>query len=81
VRADIFSRRARAPAGAGHLPAIVGASQCAEGERAQMKNVLITGGAGFIGRHLADHLVACSDVAVTVIGEWFEAQGGEGDRR
>ena len=69
------------PPGAGRLPAIVGASQCAEGERAQMKNVLITGGAGFIGRHLADHLLARGDVAVTVIWEWFEAQGGEGDRR
>ena len=32
-----------------------------------MKNVLITGGAGFIGRHLADHLVNRGDVAVTVI--------------
>lgn len=32
-----------------------------------MKNVLITGGAGFIGVHLADHLVACGDYRVTVI--------------
>ena len=32
-----------------------------------MKNVLITGGAGFIGRHLADHLTGRGDVAVTVI--------------
>lgn len=32
-----------------------------------MKNVLITGGAGFIGRHLADHLVGTGEYAVTVI--------------
>jgi UDP-glucose 4-epimerase len=32
-----------------------------------MKNVLITGGAGFIGRHLADYLTGRGDVAVTVI--------------
>lgn len=32
-----------------------------------MKNVLITGGAGFIGRHLADHLVSTGEYAVTVI--------------
>lgn len=32
-----------------------------------MTNVLITGGAGFIGRHLADYLVGRPDVAVTVI--------------
>ena len=31
-----------------------------------MTNVLITGGAGFIGRHLADHLTG-HDVSVTVI--------------
>jgi UDP-glucose 4-epimerase len=31
-----------------------------------MTNVLITGGAGFIGRHLADHLLS-RDVSVTVI--------------
>jgi hypothetical protein len=46
-----------------------------------MTNVLTTGGAGFPGRYPADHLVARGDVAVTVIGEWFEAQGGKGDRR
>lgn len=32
-----------------------------------MKNVLITGGAGFIGRHLADYLAGRGDVRVTVI--------------
>ena len=32
-----------------------------------MKNVLVTGGAGFIGRHLADYLTVQEDVAVTVI--------------
>jgi UDP-glucose 4-epimerase len=32
-----------------------------------MTNALITGGAGFIGRHLADHLTRQDDVAVTVI--------------
>jgi UDP-glucose 4-epimerase len=32
-----------------------------------MTNVLITGGAGFIGRHLADYLTRHDDVAVTVI--------------
>ena len=32
-----------------------------------MKKILITGGAGFIGRHLAHHLTARGDVAVTVI--------------
>ena len=32
-----------------------------------MTNALITGGAGFIGRHLADHLTRQDDVSVTVI--------------
>jgi UDP-glucose 4-epimerase len=32
-----------------------------------LKRILITGGAGFIGRHLADHLASHADVAVTVI--------------
>ncbi len=45
-----------------------------------MTNVLTTGGAGFPGRYLAEHLLARGDVAFTVIGEWFEAQGGVGDR-
>jgi hypothetical protein len=46
-----------------------------------MANVLTTGSAGLPGRYLADRPVARRDVAVTVIGEWFEAQGGEGDKR
>ncbi len=32
-----------------------------------MRNVLVTGGAGFIGRHLAEHLTGRGDVEVTVI--------------
>jgi UDP-glucose 4-epimerase len=32
-----------------------------------MSKVLVTGGAGFIGRHLVDHLTRLGDVAVTVI--------------
>ena len=32
-----------------------------------MKKILITGGAGFIGRHLADHLVSHGGYDVTVI--------------
>ena len=32
-----------------------------------MTNVLITGGAGFIGRHLADHLSRREAAKVTVI--------------
>jgi UDP-glucose 4-epimerase len=32
-----------------------------------MTNVLVTGGAGFIGRHLADYLTGQDDVTVTVI--------------
>jgi UDP-glucose 4-epimerase len=32
-----------------------------------MKKILITGGAGFIGRHLADYLASRDDTAVTVI--------------
>lgn len=32
-----------------------------------MSKILITGGAGFIGRHLADHLLSRGDVEVTVI--------------
>lgn len=32
-----------------------------------MTNVLVTGGAGFIGRHLADYLLSQDDVTVTVI--------------
>jgi UDP-glucose 4-epimerase len=32
-----------------------------------MTNILITGGAGFIGRHLADHLTSRDDTSVTVI--------------
>lgn len=37
------------------------------GETSQMQNILITGGAGFIGRHLADHLASRDDTEVTVI--------------
>ena len=32
-----------------------------------MQRILITGGAGFIGRHLADHLASCAATSVTVI--------------
>lgn len=39
-----------------------------------MTNVLITGGAGFIGRHLASYLTGRGDVAVTVIDN--ESLGG-----
>ncbi|HYJ66406.1 MAG TPA: NAD-dependent epimerase/dehydratase family protein [Nocardioidaceae bacterium] len=39
-----------------------------------MINVLITGGAGFIGRHLADYLTGVDDVAVNVIDN--ESLGG-----
>jgi len=46
-----------------------------------MTNVLTTGGAALPGRCPADHLAARRDIAVTTIGELFEAQGGEGDRR
>lgn len=35
-----------------------------------MKNILITGGAGFIGSHLVDHLLAEGDWAVTVIDDF-----------
>ena len=32
-----------------------------------MRKVLITGGAGFVGRHLSEYLTSRGDVAVTVI--------------
>ncbi len=35
-----------------------------------MKNILITGGAGFIGSHLVDHLLAEGDWAVTVVDDF-----------
>ncbi len=35
-----------------------------------MKNILITGGAGFIGSHLVDHLLAEGEWAVTVIDDF-----------
>ena len=35
-----------------------------------MKNILITGGAGFIGSHLVDHLLAEGDWGVTVIDDF-----------
>jgi UDP-glucuronate 4-epimerase len=35
-----------------------------------MKNILITGGAGFIGSHLVDHLIAEGDWQVTVVDDF-----------
>ena len=35
-----------------------------------MKNILITGGAGFIGSHLVDHLLAEGEWAVTVVDDF-----------
>lgn len=35
-----------------------------------MKNILITGGAGFIGSHLVDHLLATTDSQITVIDDF-----------
>jgi hypothetical protein len=46
-----------------------------------MRNVLTIEGAGLPVRYLADRLVVRRDVAVRVIGESFEGQGGEGDQR
>jgi UDP-glucuronate 4-epimerase len=38
--------------------------------RNKMKNILITGGAGFIGSHLVDHLLAEGEWSVTVVDDF-----------
>ncbi len=46
-----------------------------------MKNILITGGAGFIGSHLVDYLLAEGDWAVTVVDDFNDFYAPEIKRR
>jgi len=40
------------------------------------KNILITGGAGFIGSHLVDEVIRQSPTSVTVVDNFFLGQDG-----